>query len=302
MAASSNRKTPDVFEGNPPSLRVAMCQVLTEQWAVETNLNRTLAALDEAAAQGAELAITPECLLHGYGDPKTQNYPQRMLEIAERLDGPNVTTLRQKAKVLGMDVIVRFAERGEGDNLHKAAALISADGEIVSVYRKVHCRPFESIRHEGVFVPGNEFSVTELRYDERAFEIGIMICFDREIPESVRCLRSLGAEFIACPLATDTSDMSKYIDFADNEMITRCRAAENEVFIAVVNHAGGEFGGGSFIVGPGGEKLCQMGSEGGVCVLDVPVGAVREKFHNDPLGWMGWGYRRSDVYERYLNE
>ena len=133
------------------------------------------------------------------------------------------------------------------------------------------------------------------------FRVGVMICFDREIPESVRCLRAMGSYLIACPLATNTSDLSKFIDRADNEMITRCRAAENEVFIAVVNHAG-RFNGGTFLVGPNGQMLHQMGTEAGVEVLDVPLGAVAEKFHSKPLGWMGWGYRRQSVYDRHLKE
>jgi len=276
-----------------------MCQVYTEEWAVESNLLRTIEALEEAAAHGAELAITPECVLHGYASSESENYAERMLEIAEPLDGRNLALLRAEAQDLHLDVVVGFAERGEGDQVHNSAALISKQGEIVTVYRKVHCRPFESIHHAGVFVPGDEFTVVERRFDERTVQLGLMICFDREITESTRCLRSLGAELIVCPLATDTTSMATCHNRADNEMITRCRAAEHEVFIVVVNHAG-RFNGGSFAVGPLGELLHQMGPEPGVHVLEVPVGLVRERFHSDPLGWMGWGYRRPEVYGRYL--
>jgi len=258
-----------------------------------------LGALEEAAAGGAELAITPECVLHGYASTDSEGYPERMLEIAERLDGRNLGLLCAKARDLKLDVVVGFAERGEQDDIHNSAALISSEGDILTVYRKVHCRPFESIGHEGVFVPGDRFTVTERRFGDRSFRIGVMICFDREITESTRCLRSLGAELIACPLATDTTDMRRLNNRADNEMITRCRAAENEVFIVVVNHAG-RFNGGSFVVGPEGELLHQMGAEPGVHVLDVPAGVVRRRFHSDALGWMGWGYRRPEVYRRYL--
>ena len=45
-------------------------------------------------------------------------------------------------------------------------------------------------------------------------------------------------------------------EMVPNELITRCRAAENELFIAVVNHAR-RFNGGSFLVGPTGEVLHQ---------------------------------------------
>ena len=111
----------------------------------------------------------------------------------------------------------------------------------------------------------------------------------------------MGAQFVACPLATNTSDMSQKIEEAENEMITRCRAAENEMFIAVVNHSE-RFNGGSFIVGPKGELLIQLGKDPAVEVIDVPIGIIEDKFHSNPLGWMGWGYRRQEVYDRHFRE
>ena len=75
-------KTPDIYENSPPSIRVAMCQVYTEAWAIEANLARTLEALEEATAQGADLAITPECVLHGYASTESEDCGKRMLDIA----------------------------------------------------------------------------------------------------------------------------------------------------------------------------------------------------------------------------
>ncbi len=279
-------------------MRVAMCQVRTKQWALGENLERTLKALEEASAKGAELAITPECVLHGYAE-KCPDFRERMLEVAEPVDGESMAGVCSKAKELGISVVVGFAERAEGEVIHNSAALISKEGDVVQVYRKVHCRSFEDISGGGMFSPGGSFAVTDLHYGGGVCKLGTMICFDREVAETVRCLRSLGAEIVACPLATDTADMSGLRDRADNEMITRCRAAENEVFIVVANHAG-RFNGGSFAVGPRGELLHQMGPEEGVHVLDIPVGMVREEYHSKPLGWMGWGYRRQEVYNKYL--
>jgi len=280
-------------------LKLALCQVRTEEWAVSENLRRTLSALEEAAARGAQLAITPECVLHGYASNNSKDFRRRMMRVAERLDGPNLTLLRRTAQELKLDTIVGFAERGEGRHIHNSAALISREGEILSVYRKVHLRRFEASDGAGAFTPGADFHVTKRRLRRGAYRLGVMICFDREVTESVRCLRSLGAELVACPLATDTYNARRPGERADNEMVTRVRAAENEVFIAVVNHAR-RFNGGSFVVGPQGEVLHQMGPEEGVSVIDVPVGVVRRNFHSHRHGWMGWGFRRPEVYAPYL--
>ncbi len=291
------KKTPDVWEGSPASVKVAMCQVFTEEWAQEDNFERTLEALKEAAAHGAELAITPECVIHGYGFEKAEERG-RVLRTAETVDSPRMGRVREAARELGIDVVFGFAER-DGDRVHNSAAVISRAGELLDVYRKVHCRNFESECHDGWFTAGQRFFAVERPCAEGAYNLGVMICFDREVTETVRCLRAVGSHLIACPLACDTEDMAHPGNYVENETVTRVRAAENEVFIVVVNHAG-RFNGGSFAVGPGGELLQQMGAEAGVAVLDIPVGAVRDGFHRKPLGWMGWGYRRPEVYGGYL--
>ena len=102
---------------------------------------------------------------------------------------------------------------------------------------------------------------------------------------------------ITCPLACDTESLTKHSSYAHNEMVTQCRAAENEVFFVVVNHAG-RFNGGSFAVGPGGEPLVQLGKETEVRVIALPVVALQKQVHANASGWMGWGYRRPEVYAR----
>ena len=292
------KKTPDLWEGKPAAIRVAMCQVFTEEWALEENFARALAALKEAADKGAELAITPECVIHGYGFENDEDRGH-VLETAEAIDSPRIARVREAARKLGIDVVFGFAER-DGDRVHNAAAVISRDGALLGRYRKVHCRNFESTWQNGWFTPGDRFFAVERPCGEGAYNLGVMICFDREVTETVRCLRTLGSHLIACPLACDTEDAAHHGNYAENEMVTRVRAAENEVFIVVVNHAG-RYNGGSFAVGPGGELLHQMGPEAGVVVLDIPVGAARDGFHTRPLGWMGWGYHRPEVYDKYLS-
>ncbi len=284
------------------SFALAMCQVETAPWDVEGNLSRGLAALDEAAGAGAAIAVMPECLIHGYAEGGGDGFADRLLAVAEPVDGPSVTALRDKAREHRMEVVFGFAELGgrdEGDSVHNTAVLVDSAGEIALRYRKVHCRPFESVHHQGRFVPGDGFEVSKRVLGGVEVKLGIMICFDREVTETVRCLRALGAEFIACPLACDTASCTEPSEFCHNEMITRVRAAENEVAIAVVNHAS-RFNGGSFCVGPKGEVIGQMGEAAAVETVEVDVSQIRDEFQAKPLGWLGWGHRRPDVYDEYI--
>jgi predicted amidohydrolase len=296
------KSLPEYYTGYS-TLKIGMCQVYTEEWAVDANIKRTLEAIDLASEQGAEIAITPECVFHGYPiddtNGKSDIFRRKLYDIAESPYGVHLQLFRDKAKEKGMYILVGFVERGEDLLIHNTAALISPVGQYVYVYRKVHCRPFESINHEGYFSPGNDFYSANIQFREKQFNIGTIICFDREIPETLRCMRALGSELVLCPLATDTGSMTRYINEADNEIITRVGSASNEQFIVVVNHAG-RFNGGSFITGPRGELFCQMKEGPGVLTYNLPIGIVSKKFHNEPLGWMGWGYRRPEVYSKYI--
>ncbi|HOJ31991.1 MAG TPA: carbon-nitrogen hydrolase family protein [Candidatus Hydrogenedentes bacterium] len=293
------KKTPDIFRFRDMSLKVGLCQVLTQEWDVAGNLDRVLTAIETAAEKGAEVAVLPECVFHGYGFSGPEDFRKRVTDLAESVEGPCLSAVRDYARKYHLYVLVGFAERGEHDAVHNSAAFISPQGHVLDVYRKVHCRDFESITHDGIFTPGDQFSTYAIDVRDQRYIGGSLICFDREIPESVRCVRALGAEIIFCPLACDTESFEQNTDYIHNELITRCRAAENEVFIVVVNHAG-RFNGGSFVVGPGGEVLCQLGSAPDVMVVEVPVGCVSKAFHSVPYGWMGWGFRRPEVYANYL--
>lgn len=294
---------PEYYTKGYPKVRIGMCQVYTEEWEVEANINRTLEAIDEAASQGAEVAVTPECVFHGYPidetNGKSDTFRKRLFGIAESPESEHLQLFRDKARQKRIHVLVGFVEKGLNGQIHNTAAMISPDGTYVYLYRKVHCRHFENINHFGYFTPGNGFYSSSLKLKEGNFNTGTIICFDREIPETLRCMRAIGSELVLCPLATDTANMALTGNLADNEMITRVGSTGNELFIVVVNHAG-RFNGGSFIVGPLGELLCQMNDQPGVISIDVPVGVIPAKFHNEPLGWMGWGYRRPDIYSKYL--
>ncbi|NQT94679.1 MAG: carbon-nitrogen hydrolase family protein [Lentisphaerae bacterium] len=294
-----NPNLPDIYADHKPCLHLGLCQVQTEAWDLEGNIRRTLEALDGAADQGAHLAITPECVFHGYGfGENREETRQRLEKAATPINGPHVSRVKDLARTRNMAVVLGFAERSPNGLFHNSAAIISASGDVLDVYRKVHCRTFEHSGHSGVFTPGDRFVSPNITLESMSFRLGTMICFDREIPESARCLRAMGAQLIACPLACDTEPLAEHTDYAHNEMITRCRAAENEVFIAVVNHSG-RSNGGSFVVGPGGEAVVQLGAGPEVRTVEIPVTAVRDELHSNAFGWMGWGYRRQDVYDRH---
>ena len=191
------------------TFNLAMCQILTEEWALDANLERTIAALREAKEKGADFAVCPECVLHGYAFNSDYEqraaHAQRVIDIAEDINGERITQLKDLAKELALDFVFGFVEKGEGGVVYNTAALFCRDGSIGDVYRKVHCRPFESKWFYGAFTPGDNFASYDLQLKDCDLKAGSFICFDRERVESFLSMRHLGVEFIACPLATGTA-------------------------------------------------------------------------------------------------
>lgn len=293
--------TPNLHDEDYAGMQVALRQIETERGDLDGNFSRALLALETAREKGADLAVTPESVIHGYAEANSTDDQARLREVAEPIDGPRIREVSETCARLKLHCVFGFAELGDDQKIYNSAAFIDDQGELRYVYRKVHCRPAESIEHEGLFTAGSEFHVTPINVGDHTFKLGTMICFDREIPETTRCLRALGAELVLCPLAADTNRLDQLpTDQADNELFTRARAAENEQFIVVVNHAK-RFNGGSFIIGPAGEVIMQMDSGPGVEVVTLPLEIIAKRFHKNPLGWLGWGYRRSEVYDKYLN-
>jgi predicted amidohydrolase len=82
---------------------------------------------------------------------------------------------------------------------------------------------------EASTTPGDEFYVVELDSADGSVQIGAMICYDREFPESARVLMLKGAEIILTPNACGL-DQNRLQQF-------RTRALENMVGVAMTNYA-----------------------------------------------------------------
>ena len=104
-------------------------------------------------------------------------------------------------------------------------ALIDRQGEIVLRYAKVHTCDFDL---EAACTPGDGFPVCRLNTGHGLVNIGAMICFDREFPESARILMLKGAEVILTPNACEL-EANRLGQF-------RARAFENMVGVAMANY------------------------------------------------------------------
>jgi N-carbamoylputrescine amidase len=207
----------------PATLSVALLQLRSPGADPVRSLAVGEQACREAARRGADVALFPELWQLGYDLPAIEEAGWEAL--ATDADGSFVEHFRRLASELRMAIVVTYLERWAGGP-RNAATLIDRHGRDVLTYAKVHTCAFAE---ERAMTPGDAFPTAELELASGSIRVGLMICFDREFPESARALALGGAEVIltpnACPLANERAGQF------------RARCFENMVGAALANYA-----------------------------------------------------------------
>ena len=246
-----------------------------------TNLQATLAKVEQAAANGANIVCTQELFATEYF---CQSEHHDNFRLAETIPGDTTEAFQRLAKSWGIVIIVSLFEKRSAGMYHNSAAVMDADGSLLGIYRKMHI-PDDPLYHEKFyFTPGDlGFRV----WDTRFGKIGVLICWDQWYPEAARLTAMQGAELLFYPTAIGwhPSEKEKYGEQQRDawQTIQRSHAVANGCFVASVNRVGHEtpvggdgieFWGGSFVAGTSGEILSQAGLDESVLLLEVDLGKV----------------------------
>jgi predicted amidohydrolase len=148
-------------------LRVALAQIAPHLGDVEANLELAGARLDEAAAQGAHLAVFPELALTGY------LLSDLVPEVAMAATDPRLGELSRRAPTVM--VAIGFVEETD-DHRYTNSAVLLRDGQVIGHHRKVYL-PTYGMFDEGRFTrTGDRIRVTAV--GEPLGRIGLSICED----------------------------------------------------------------------------------------------------------------------------
>jgi predicted amidohydrolase len=269
-------------------LRLAAVQIETRPLDPAHNLAKVIRWLEHAAAEGAHLAVFPECALTGYFLTS-----QEAASIAETTPGPRTERLAEACQSLGIYAVVGTIEKDASGHCYNTAILVGPDG-LLGRYRKSH---LICLGVDRFLTPGDSPSAV---YDTPLGRLGLLICYDLRFPEPARVLALSGAQAILLPTAWPAA-ATLYPDF-----IARTRAAENGVFVLAADHVGEERGarylGRSIVVGPDGEILAQAGREEET-ILTAEVDLARS-LHKHRIFIPGeyeldlFGDRRPELYSR----
>lgn len=201
------------------------------------------------------LVVVPEYHLTTVGGSPTQR-AARFRELAEPVDGPRLTAARDLARDLGVWLVPgTVPEAGPRGELFNTTALISPEGELAGVYRKIFpWRPFEP------FDMGEQFTVVDIPGVGR---VGFAICYDLWFPEVMRQLAWMGAEIVILPTQTSTRDREQEL------VLARAAAIANQIFVLSLNAAAPSGVGQSLLVDPEGRVRFQAPSENPAVFTDV---------------------------------
>ena len=195
--------------------KVAILQKRAINAQIDKNIQSIITAMREASENNADILLLPECFITGYDLPMT--YEKSIADDDER-----IAMICDAAKKYQIGVVLTAFTQGNRYP-QNSAFVIDKSGRILMKYSKVHTCDFAD---ERTVESGKEFKVC----DFDGIQLGIMICYDREYPESARILMLKGAEVILVP--NDCGSMQPRI------WALSTRAYENMVAVAMANPDG----------------------------------------------------------------
>ena len=244
-----------------------------------------------AKALGADLALFPEMWNIGYTffNPAEPGAQERWAAQAIGVESEFVTHFCQLARELDMAIALTYLERWPGSP-RNSLSLIDRHGDLLFTYAKVHSCDFDV---EAALTPGDDWYVATLDTQHGPIDIGAMICYDREFPESARVLMLKGAEVILTPNACELeiNRLSQY----------RARAYENMTALAMTNYAAPQENGHSIgfdgvaFDDHGSRDMTVIEADGREGVFIAPIDLDRLRAYRAAEGW-GNAYRRPSRY------
>ena len=279
------------------------------------NLSRIEALTRRAVELGAEVVSFHECSVPGYTFLQTLSRA-RLAELAEPVpDGPSTLRLIEIAREYGVPLLAGLVEI-DGDRLYNTYVCVTPDG-FLARHRKLHA-------FINTFISsGDEYTV----FDLCDCRMGILICYDNNLPENVRMTAMMGAEIVFMPHVTCglPSEMpgrgvidralwenrhrdpvrlrQEFLGPKGRGWLMRwlpTRAYENGVYAVYTNPIGIDHdtvkNGNAMIIDPFGEILV----ESGVLEDDVVVSLLTPEKIPVSSGYRYLRARRPDLYEKLV--
>jgi omega-amidase len=250
-------------------LKVAMCQLRPGAIA-EQNVQKAVSGIADAAKQGCDLVVLPECFNSPYGTQYFEKYAEPIP------DGPTMKGIRAAAVSNRIAVVAgSIPERRDG-KLFNTSVVWSATGEMLTRFSKIHLfainTPTLKMNEADILVAGDEPAMFELD----GFKVGVMICFDTRYPELCLHYQALGVDLIVAPGAFNMiTGPAHWLHTA------RARAIDAQCYFCACSVARDTTAtyvawGHSVIVDPWGDTVATLDAEEGLAAADISKERIAE--------------------------
>jgi nitrilase len=304
-----------------PRLRVAVVQAAPVFLSLDGTVDKTIALMKEAAAQGARLIAFPEAWIPGYPWWIWLNSPAAGMRFVQRYYDNSLVAgseeflrLAQAARELGIWLAVGFSERA-GGSLYLAQALFDDQGRLVKTRRKLKPTHVERT----VFGEGDGADLAVM--DTAIGSIGMLCCWEHLQPLTKYAMYAQNEQIhiAAWPSVSLYRGASYTLGAELNNAASQLYAAEGQCYVlapcATVSREMHELlctddtqrqlllqgGGFARIYGPDGAPLADALAENeeGLIYAEIDLGMISlAKSAADPAGH----YARPDVTRLLLNK
>lgn len=234
-------------------LTLGLAQIYPKLGNIAANLEKHLAYVEQAKAQGVDLLMFPELSLTGY--QVMDMFPELAIEASG--DDPIFSQLLNASH--DIDIMFGFVQRDARSRFYIASAYLSR-GEVVHVHQKVYLPTYTMFDDGRYFESGNHIRA----FDTRFGRVGMLICEDFWHMSAPYVLWMDGADLFLF----QSNSPSRGIGQAEQGRLTSTRwvelmqqsyASSLTSYVVHVNRVGYEdgknFWGGSSVASPDGEFL-----------------------------------------------
>lgn len=259
-------------------MKIALLQLSSSDSPAD-NLPIVLEMLREAAAKGAEFALTPEvtnCV------SASRTHQDKVLVSEE--DDLTLAGICAEAAKLGLWVLIGslgVKTGAEDGRFANRSFLISPQGDIQARYDKIHMfdvnvSETETYKESATYRPGEQAVLADTPWGK----LGMTICYDVRFPYLHRDLAQAGAVILTAPAA-----FSPVTGTAHWEVLLRARAIETGCWVLAPAQTGDHkvsrgkprsTYGHSLIVAPWGEVILDAGTEPGVYMAEIDIEQVSD--------------------------
>lgn len=180
-------------EGNFPTIRLAAAQLAPVFLDREATIDKACAAIEEAAANGADVVAFPEGFVPGHPvwyyhfpalSQRSRDYAERLFHNAVEVPSTATDRICDAARRNNVNVVLGLCQRqpGTSGTLWNSQMFVDRSGRIVGIHQKLIPTAAERVVHS----PGSSTGMRTFSFDFG--EVGGLICGENSNPLAINAL------------------------------------------------------------------------------------------------------------------